>query len=859
MKRILLVVVIPVLACVNVFSQNSDSVRAQEGMEVRALNTNAFNPYFTVSPFAGELNSLVPQEFQGHPEFGAIPFNSGLDSAIELIDQRTEYTRTLVKAGTSGKITYTQKGYYPLHYRDTSGQWMTYDSRLHPVPNQQGVFEAVHQYSPTTVNTVNKSASIRNGASAIRFNNNLELFYQDSAGNRTSLGIADWSNYSAGSDGVLVVDAWNGIDMQILVSDGAIKTNYIVKSPVLYTSGFFVFVDNIDAGTGSTMLFTSPNLDLWGNTISSIDVIDNGGNHSFRIGEAWGYDQSNNRAQNTAFGYRLVGSDLELHVPVSWLSNPIMQYPLIIDPLVSSTGTRLQGSIGGSGLNNSGAFTNSCNYTLAVPTPTNCTITNVLWSFTYRAQNGAVMCEGGLDFLYGACRSPAAAGFYWFCNNCTFAGNCTGTNVSIFGDFAACIPAPQCASYNMNFTMRFYDRWAGAACSNTFIAANSNWVMTIEGQTVNQPSAPASSNGTTICLGAFTTLTASGTFGVPGYTYLWSPGGQTTQSITVAPTTTTTYTCTITDACGVTAVNQVTITVNTANTLIPAPTFSISLSPASGNPCPVTATVTYTGASSYAGGAEQYQWSFGGASSIAGGSTSGSANSPPYGGPYTVTYNTPGSYALSVTIISGGQCGVTTQAITICGVLPVEVLNFDGSHVGNGTVELHWSSASETNNSHFVIERSYDGVTFEHVGNVSSKAPNGNSSQRLDYQIMDEVGVKHSVIYYRLKQFDFNGASEIVGNVSVQIDPLRGSVQIVPNPVNNTCTITWNSVSNQQYVMSIIDATGAVVRERTYAGMDGSTRVEIDLSDLPTGLYMTRISDAGGKVFVSKLLIQKSK
>lgn len=859
MKRILIRVCIPILASVNIFAQSSDSVSAQPGMEAKALNLSTFNPYFTTSPFANELINIVPQEYHAHPEFGSIPLNSGLDSAIELIDQRTEYTRTLVKAGTSGKITYTQKGFFPLHYRDANGLWMTYDSRLHPVPNQQGVFEAVHQYSPTSINTVNKHATIRNGSSTIRFNNNLELFYQDSTGYRTSLGVANWSNYTAGSDGLLVVDAWNGIDMQILVSDGAIKTNYIVKNPVLYSSGFFVFVDNIDAGAGSTMLFNNQNPDIWGNMVSSIDVVDNTGNNTFRIGEAWGYDQSNNRAQNTAFGYRLNGNNLELHVPVAWLSNPMMQYPLVIDPLVTSTGTRLQATIGGSGLNNSGSFTNSCNYTLAVPTPANCTVTNVLWSFTYRAQNGAVMCEGAVDFLYGACRSPATAGFYWFCNTCAFAGNCTGTNISIFPDFASCIPAPQCASYNMNFTMRFYDAFAGSACSNTFIAANSNWVMTIEGQTVNQPSVPSSSNGTTICLGAFTTLTASGTFGVPGYTYLWSPGGQTTQSITVSPTSTTTYTCMITDACGVTAVNQVTITVNTANTLTPAPAFNISLSPASGNPCPVTATVSYTGVNNYGGGAETYQWSFGGANSVAGGATSGSANAPPYGGPYTVTYNNPGSYALSVTIIKSGQCAVTTQAITICGALPVELLNFDGSHLGDGRVELHWSTASEANNSHFIVERSYDGITYEQAAQVSSKAMNGNSSQRIDYQLVDEAGVKHAVVYYRLKQFDFNGTSAEAGRVSVQIDPEKGVLQIIPNPVSNACTVTWTSVANHQYAMSIHDARGTVVRSRNYVGWDGITRVDLDLSDLAPGVYMMRVFGAEGEVLVSKLLIQKSK
>ncbi|MBM3430984.1 MAG: hypothetical protein FJX99_08380, partial [Bacteroidetes bacterium] len=53
---------------------------------------------------------------------------------------------------------------------------------------------------------------------------------------------------------------------------------------------------------------------------------------------------------------------------------------------------------------------------------------------------------------------------------------------------------------------------------------------------------PVTINNATICPGQSATLTAT----VTGATsYLWSPGGQTTASITVSPGSTTTYTCTV--------------------------------------------------------------------------------------------------------------------------------------------------------------------------------------------------------------------------------------------------------------------------------------------------------------------------
>ncbi len=59
----------------------------------------------------------------------------------------------------------------------------------------------------------------------------------------------------------------------------------------------------------------------------------------------------------------------------------------------------------------------------------------------------------------------------------------------------------------------------------------------------------AASNDTSICTGGTVTISANVANGVQPYTYLWSPGGQTSSSITVSPTVNTTYTVAVTDSC----------------------------------------------------------------------------------------------------------------------------------------------------------------------------------------------------------------------------------------------------------------------------------------------------------------------
>jgi hypothetical protein len=83
------------------------------------------------------------------------------------------------------------------------------------------------------------------------------------------------------------------------------------------------------------------------------------------------------------------------------------------------------------------------------------------------------------------------------------------------------------------------------------------------------PTVNASASASSICVGASTTLSATG-----ANTYVWNPGNLSGALVSVSPATTTTYTVTGTDANGCDAVTTITITVN------PLPAVAASASPA---------------------------------------------------------------------------------------------------------------------------------------------------------------------------------------------------------------------------------------------------------------------------------------
>ncbi|MNQ90477.1 hypothetical protein D3C85_1058200 [compost metagenome] len=72
--------------------------------------------------------------------------------------------------------------------------------------------------------------------------------------------------------------------------------------------------------------------------------------------------------------------------------------------------------------------------------------------------------------------------------------------------------------------------------------------------------------------------------------------------------------------------------------------------------------------------------------------------------------------------------------------LPVTLTNFTAKTETGNKVILNWTTTSETNNSHFVIQKSVNGSTWTDVAKVASKAEKGNSSVPLNYTLSLPLG-----------------------------------------------------------------------------------------------------------------------
>jgi hypothetical protein len=179
--------------------------------------------------------------------------------------------------------------------------------------------------------------------------------------------------------------------------------------------------------------------------------------------------------------------------------------------------------------------------------------------------------------------------------------------------------------------------------------------------------------------------------------------------------------------------------------------------------------------------------------------------------------------------------------------LPVELTSFSCSKSSNGTVQLSWITASESNSDYFSIEKSSNGITFESIG---KKEAAGNSNASVKYTFVD-TEPNAGKAYYRLKQIDLDGQSEYSDLCFVNSELEEYKLKLYPNPAANTVYINLGIEESRS--VSVLNNWGDEVAVRMYDGDNGKV---LDTSSLPDGLYIVQIT-IDRKIFKEKVIVRR--
>ena len=346
----------------------------------------------------------------------------------------------------------------------------------------------------------------------------------------------------------------------------------------------------------------------------------------------------------------------------------------------------------------------------------------------------------------------------------------------------------------------------------------------------------------TICSGASAVLSASG-----GNTYLWATG-QTTSSITVSPTVTSTYTVTASDAIGCTGKTTQKITIS-------VPVITISASPSSTICNGSSATLTASGGSSYV-------WS-------SGQSTASAAVSPTANTTYTVT----GTNSFGCTKTATKLVMVSTPSIIITATPSATICaGSSGTLTASGASSYVWSTGQSTasisgsptaSSSYTVTGTNSIGCTATAIKNVTV---NPSPTVAVTANPFDTVCSGTSVTLNASGANSYawstggTGASIAVSPTANATYSVTGTASGCSSTVSKTITINSLALSETDESCAGNDGTASAVAigiaPFSYSWSNGATTSTV--TGLAGGIYSCTVSDASGCSVTKNILVNNA-
>jgi hypothetical protein len=187
--------------------------------------------------------------------------------------------------------------------------------------------------------------------------------------------------------------------------------------------------------------------------------------------------------------------------------------------------------------------------------------------------------------------------------------------------------------------------------------------------------------------------------------------------------------------------------------------------------------------------------------------------------------------------------------------IPVELTSFTGV-AENNNVNIYWSTATETNNKGFELERRIsDSESWNSIAFIEGK---GTTTQPQKYFYSDK-NLDRLKYHYRLRQIDFDGTGYYSDEIEVDLTLLAefSLTQNFPNPFNPVTTIKYNIAEACFVSLEVYNALGVLVKNlgNEYK-QPGEYQINLNASDLPSGVYMYQLK-AGNFISTKKMSLIK--
>lgn len=232
-------------------------------------------------------------------------------------------------------------------------------------------------------------------------------------------------------------------------------------------------------------------------------------------------------------------------------------------------------------------------------------------------------------------------------------------------------------------------------------------------------------------------------------------------------------------------------------------------------------------------------------------------NTKTFAGTVSVAGGTGANVGAAGTSLDDPTCSGNQPACTVS--FPIELLSFSATCSHSPLeIEVQWQTATETNNDYFTIERmspSFGGGAGGGWGEVGTVKGADNSSTIRNYEFIDESPFlplskgDGGIVYYRLKQTDYDGRYEYFGPISVNLSNCNeNSINVLPTiSSNGYFTVIGNGKA---------DITAyTLLGQEVFLAKNQTLPFVVDLSAGSESVYLLQINIVK-KIFNKKIIKQ---
>ena len=225
----------------------------------------------------------------------------------------------------------------------------------------------------------------------------------------------------------------------------------------------------------------------------------------------------------------------------------------------------------------------------------------------------------------------------------------------------------------------------------------------------------------------------------------------------------------------------------------------------------------------------------------------------PYGQSLAVIFpvNSTSVYAFDISDSACNEVVTAVQSFYCEKIVPIQLLEFKGEVQQRGNL-LQWTTATETDNDYFSLERSENGSNFTRIALIEGA---GTTITTKKYEYLDKEPFA-GTSYYRLVQVDFNGTSTKSETISLKRkEATFGFSAIYPIPADKFVEISFTSETDTPISLEVYDLAGKLALSLDMFAQKGTNVYSLNIAELSSGMYFLSLNN--GQKVISNRFVKK--